>query len=283
MALGGGGARGFAHIGALRVLQREGIRIGQIVGTSMGSIIGAVYAQTQDAKLTEKKVKQFLQTQVFQQSNSDAPQSGPGSFMEQLADLLCKEKINTAEMREAMKQRDAGMTTALSELLSDGNIEGCKIPFAAVASDLLSGEEIILKKGSIVQSVLASSALPGVLSPVKLGDYFLVDGAATSSVPVRAARRLNSKQPVIAVDVSSQLAPFPELNNIFQLVMRSSAITGKCYQRQLVSDADVVIQPHVKLFNWSEFENIDDFIAEGEQAAIEQIEKIKKAAKISIL
>ncbi len=280
LALGGGGARGFAHIGVLRVLQREGIHIGQISGTSMGSIVGAVYAQTRDANITEEKLKRFLQAPIFQQSQSAVPvQSGPGSFLEQLANQFGQNET-LAEMQATIAQRDAAMKAALTELLSDGRIQECAIPYAAVASDLLSGEEVILTRGSIVQAVLASSALPGVFSPVKVDDYLLVDGAATSSVPVRAARFLKPKYKVVAVDVSAQLAPHPDLSNFFQIIMRSNAITGKCYQRQLVSEADVLIQPHVKLFNWSEFQNVDDFIAEGEQAAVKEILQIKKATKI---
>ena len=246
----------------------------------MGSIVGAVFAQTQDAGATESKLKQFLKNSIFQESQSDAPQSGPGSFMELVAGQMQQQKENASQMRAAIKERDAAMILALSELLSDGQIEESSIPYAAVASDLLSGEEIIMDRGSIVQSVLASSALPGILSPVKLADYLLVDGAATSSVPVRAAKSLQPRLKTIAVDVSAQLAPHPDLTNFFQIIMRSSAITGKCYQRQLVKEADVVIQPHVKLFNWSEFQNVDDFIAEGEQAAVKQLPQIKKATRI---
>lgn len=281
LALGGGGARGFAHVGVLRVLQNEGIEIGRITGTSMGSIVGAVYAQTRDARITETKLKQLLQTPVFQQSQNDVPhQSGPGSFMEQIFGQLQQQQKTGTDLQQSIKQRDAAVIEALRRLLSDASIEACKIPYAAVASDLLSGDEVILSRGSIVQAALASSALPGVFSPVAWDDKLLVDGAATSSVPVRAARSLQPKMKVIAVDVSAQLAPHPDLSGFFQIIMRSSAITGKCYQRQLVSEADVVIQPHVKLFNWSEFENVDDFIAEGEQAAVKQLPRIKKAARL---
>ena len=250
----------------------------------MGSIVGAVYAQSGDAQVTESKIKEFLQSSMFQQSQTEASQQGEtGSFLEQLTDQICREKENAAEMRASIQQRDEAMASALTELLGDARIEDCAIPYAAVASDLLSGEEVVLKQGPLVQAVLASSALPGILSPVPLKEFLLVDGAATSSVPVRAARSLNAKLKTVAVDVSAQLSPHPDLTNFFQIIMRSSAITGKCYQKQLISEADVLIQPHVKLFNWSEFQNIDDFIAEGEQAAVKKISQLRKATRVSIL
>ena len=152
----------------------------------MGSIVGAVYAQSGDAQVTESKIKEFLQSSMFQQSQTEASQQGEtGSFLEQLTDQICREKENAAEMRASIQQRDEAMASALTELLGDARIEDCAIPYAAVASDLLSGEEVVLKQGPLVQAVLASSALPGILSPVPLKEFLLVVGAASSSGPVR--------------------------------------------------------------------------------------------------
>ncbi len=206
--------------------------------------------------------------------------SGPGSFLEHIAEQLCRPRNDDNDPMQAIAQMDEGMTAALSELLSQDDIRECRIPFAAVASDLLSGEEVVLSQGPIVAAVLASSALPGVLSPVAIGDYLLVDGAATSAVPVRAAKKLAARSKVVAVDVSSQLSPHPDTDNIVQIIMRSSAITGKYYHEVLIREADVLVQPHVKLFSWSEFSNVEDFIAEGEQAAMKQLARIKKAVRI---
>ncbi len=263
------------------MLERERIPIGCIVGTSMGAIIGASYAQTMDSHIVESKIKQLLQLPLFQQPQSPAQQhSGPGSFLEHIAEQLCRPRYDDVDASNAISQMDEGMAAALSDLLSRGDIDDCLIPFAAVASDLVSGQEVILSNGPIVQAVLASSALPGVLSPVAIGDYLLVDGAATSAVPVRAAKKLNPRSKVVAVDVSSRLAPHPNTDNVLQIIMRSSAITGKCYHEELIKKADVLVQPHVKLFNWSEFGNVEDFIAEGEQAAVKQLHRIKKATGI---
>lgn len=280
LALGSGGARGFAHIGVLKVLERAGIPISQIVGTSMGAIIGGLYAQTRNTHVVEEKLKLFLKSPLFKQNQSEAAnQKSAGSWMEYIAETL-SEQLRPNETKERMQRMNIEMRNTLQELFPQPLIEQCLIPFAAVASDLRSGAEVVQTHGSIAEAVFASSAMPGVFAPVQKGDYLLVDGAATSSVPVHAARALAPSAKIIAVDVSSSLAPFFDEQNIVSVILRSSAVTGMWHHRDLVKEADVLIEPHVKLFSWSEFSNMDDFIAEGEQAALQKLPQIKKAMRL---
>jgi NTE family protein len=280
VALGGGGARGFAHIGVLRVLEKAGIPISQIVGTSMGAIVGGLYAQTLDSRLVEEKLKRFLESPIFKNNQSgDTKQKGAGSWLEHIAVTLCDQLRHPEELKQWMQRMNAEMMSTLQELFPHPGFEKCLIPFAAVASDLLSGEEVVQTSGSIVDAVFASAAMPGVFAPVPKGDYLLVDGAATSPVPVRAARALAPRAEIIAVDVSSQLAPSFDEQNVLSVILRSSAVTGMWHHRSLVKEADVLIEPHVKLFSWSEFSDMDDFIAEGEQAALQKLPQIIKAVR----
>ena len=281
LALGGGGARGFAHIGVLRVLEQAGIPISQIVGTSMGAIVGGLYAQTLDSHIVEEKLKLFLESPIFKNNQSEAEtRKGAGSWMEQIAERLCNQLRHSNETKERMQRMNLELMNTLQGLFPEPVIEKCRIPFAAVASDLRSGEEVVQTHGSIVDAVFASSAMPGVFAPVTKDDYLLVDGAATSPVPVRAARALALRAKIIAVDVSSQLAPFFDEQNVLSVILRSSAVTGIWHHRGLAKEADVLIEPHVKLFSWSEFSNMDDFIAEGEQAALQKLPLIKKAIRL---
>ena len=281
LALGGGGARGFAHIGVLRILEQKQIPIKLIAGTSMGAIVGALYAQLLDSFKVEEKIKEFLKSPLFQKSRKAHPtQTGPGSWMEHLSGQLMQQIQNPQQAAEHMATTDAEMLDALNMLLDDIDIRNTRLPFVAVASDLFTGRVVILRSGSIIKAVLASSAMPGILSPVEIDDHVLSDGAATSAVPIRAARSISPKAHVIAVDVSSQLSPYTSTNNPLNTILRNSAITGLCYHKELVKEADILIQPHVKLFSWSDFEHVEDFIAEGELATLKKIRAIRKLARI---
>lgn len=275
LALGGGGARGLAHIGVLRALETAQVPISLIVGASMGSIVGGLYAQTGDARVLEAKIREFLQSPLFQQ-HQQHPRKGPGSFLETMAASLCAQLEHEEQIQAQMKVISDEFMRTLKALFPQPMIEKCRIPYAAIAADLRSGEEIVLDSGSMAEAVYASSAMPGVFLPQERGEQLLVDGAATSAIPVRAARRLLPSAQVIAVDVSSQLAPQMDEHRLLGIILRSSAVTGLHYHQTLAAEADVLIRPHVKLFNWSEFDNIDDFIAEGEQAAIGKLPEIKK-------
>lgn len=279
LALGGGGARGFAHIGVLRILERENIPIKGIAGTSMGAIVGALYAQLKNSHRVEDKIKQFLKSPLFEHTQPTITKQKPLSLLDQLASELCDQLKDTEKMRQTQAFMDAEMSKAIGSLLGSSDIRDCQIPFAAVATDLRTGREVILAKGPLSQSVFASAAMPGFLSPVSLQGYLLTDGAATSAVPIRAARSLWPNVKVLGVDVSSELSSNPPLDNPIQIILRSSAITGSCYHDELIYEADILLQPRVKLFSWSEFDNLDDFIAEGEQAALKKLHHIKRATR----
>lgn len=241
----------------------------------MGAIIGALYAQTQDSHQVEEKIREFLKSPLFEKTHQSGIKKKSNSLLDQLASDLCEQLRDGDKIRQRTAFMDAEMSKALGVLLGGGDIRNSKIPFAAVATDLRTGREVVLSKGPMAQSVLASAAMPGFISPVALDGYLLTDGAATSAVPVRAARSLWPAK-VLAVDVSSQLSSNPPLDNAVQIVLRNSAITGARYHDELVKEADILLQPRVKLFSWSEFDNVDDFIAEGEQAALLNLKRIKK-------
>ncbi len=245
----------------------------------MGAIIGALYAQSRDSHQVEKKIREFLKSPLFEKSHPSEYNKKSNSLLNYLASELCEQLKDADKMRQMTAFMDAEMSKALGALLGGSDIRDSKIPFAAITADLRTGQEIILSKGPMAQSVLASASMPGFLSPVSLNGYVLTDGAATSAVPIRPARALWPKTKVLAVDVSSQLSSNPPLDNAVHVILRTSAITGACYHDELIKQADVLLQPRVKLFSWNEFDNIEDFIAEGEHAAFLKLKQIKKAAR----
>ncbi len=168
LALGGGAARGLAHIGVLRGLEEDGIEVVGIAGTSMGSIVGALAASGVGADEIED---------VFR-----------GVDWQTLGRIMLRSVVGEA------------FHDLLRETLGKGAIESLKIPFAAVCCDLDTGEEVVLREGSIADAVRASSAIPGILTPLKIGDRTLVDGAVVEPVPLTAARSLGTAS-VVAVNV----------------------------------------------------------------------------------
>ena len=176
LALGGGAARGLAHIGILRVLEREGVRIRAVAGTSIGAIIGGIYCA---GKLDE--YEEYIR-------GMDA------KGMLKLLDPVMK-KAGLLGGNRMMKR--------LYEILGERETGELKVPFTAVATDLHTGEEVRLHSGDLVETMRASMAIPGVFTPVKNGDRWLVDGGVSMPVPVGAARAMAQDLPVIAVNLNN--------------------------------------------------------------------------------
>lgn len=277
LALGGGGARGFAHIGILRVLEREHIKIGSITGTSMGAIIGAMYAQHSETSQVVNRLHNYLHSSHQKDKRSKTDKKDGQRWFDHVATLF-RDQVLLKDPKKMTFGLDK-LRDSLYYLLDDRRIEDTQIPFSAVATDVLTGEEVILKSGPILRAVAASSALPGVLPPVEYGSHLLIDGAATSAIPVHAAKKMSGHKKVIACDVSADLSSKPRLDNAVDILMRNSRITSQRYRQVIIKEADVLIQPDVGSFHWSHFENIDMFIKEGERAAEQKLSEIKRAAR----
>lgn len=176
LALGGGAARGVAHIGILQVLAERGIRVRGIAGTSIGAIIGGMYAADCMKPLVEYLLKLDAR-RMLRLLDPVVPRSG----------LFGGSRV----------------VDKMTDFAGDAQIQDLDLPFVAVASDLRTGQEVILREGSLVEAVRASFAIPGVFTPVQIGGRWLVDGGISSPVPIRAARNLFPDLPVIAVDLNN--------------------------------------------------------------------------------
>lgn len=218
LVLGGGAARGFAHIGVIRVLEQEKIPVDLIVGTSVGSLIGAIYAYDRNS---------------FE--------------LEWTAFSLDKESIFDYGLLNAF----GGMSVAKGEKLEAfvkakvpaANIEDLKIPFAAVATDLNRGTRVVLDKGSVAKAVRASSAIPGVFPPVSHQEKVLVDGGVIDNIPVSVAREKGADI-VIAVDIGEQVINF-NIVDIIDVMMQSITIMAAENAKFKKRDADVLIAPKI--------------------------------------
>lgn len=289
LALGGGGARGCAHIGVLKVLERENIPIDLIAGSSIGAVVGSLYATTGDAQKVEERFKQFLQSEEYQKSGLELfkRQEPAENFFGQVAKFV-KERIvvNLAQSKPSLVSSKR-LQAAMDFLIPDGRIEETKIPFYPVASNLLNGQQVIFKEGDLRSIVSASASIPGFLPPCAVNGYMLVDGSVVCPIPVEPARDLGADI-VIAVDVGQQLNEHADLNNVINIIFQANHMTARHFNLHLLRLADVVIRPNVGLVHWSEFKLLRYMVEEGERVAREALPKIqslvrRKSRKASLL
>jgi len=268
LALGGGGARGLAHIGVLKILEAHGIKIDVLAGTSIGALVGATYALEPQARLVEEKAEAFLNSPSYQQSGLDLfkKKKAAENFFGQVATFV-KERlvINLAQSRPSLV---GGWRIAkVAEfMLADKTFADLKMPFACVATDLDTGEEVVYQAGALREAVQASMSIPGFLPPVHYRGRRLVDGAVLAPVPIQACRNMGADI-VIAVDVSQGLNGVAETENVVDIIFRANTITNRALTNTLLEHAEVVIHPNVGHVHWAEFRDLRALVAEGERAA----------------
>jgi NTE family protein len=280
LALGGGGARGLAHLSVLRVLEENDIPIAAIAGTSIGSIIGASYALEPNIEKVQAQIKEFLNSPKFQESGLDLfkKKTAAENFFGQVATYV-KERIviNLAHSRPSLVGAWR-VTRAVETLLAGRRFEDCRIPFSCVATDLRTGEEVVFRKGELNKAVQASMSIPGFLPPVEYDGHLLVDGAVLSPVPVLPCRALGVDV-VIAVEVGQRLEKNGDLDSVIDIVFRASSITTRRYTEMLLEEADIIIRPEVGDVHWSEFSKMPRILAAGEAAAKEALPEIRRLVK----
>ena len=236
LVLGGGAARGFAHVGVIKVLEANGIVPDLIVGTSAGSLVGALYA------------------------------SGLNGFELQRV-ALSVEESTFADWTLAGRGLIRGEAIAhfVNTQLKQTTIEKLPRGLAIVATDLRTGEPIVFQRGDTGTAVRASSAVPGIFNPVRIGDREYVDGGLTHPVPAAVARRLGADV-VIAVDISAK-PDGRELSGTVDVLLQTFTIMGARVAQYELAAADVVIRPALGQIRGTDFSARNVAILEGERAA----------------
>jgi NTE family protein len=246
LALGGGFARGFAHLGVLQVLEQNRIPISFIAGTSVGSILGAAYA-------------------------SGAP----------LARIIAT--CRTLRFRDIARWRVSRLGLASNHRLGDlieqvfesKCFEDLQIPMAVVATDLANGEPVVFTHGNLCEAIRASCAFPGLFEPVQIGTRYLADGGLVAQVPTCAARELGATR-VIGVSVGLEDGHRGAPSNIFQVVCRAVSAAQKHQLEIWERHADLVLRPDVQSLAWDDFDRADEAIEAGAAAARRALPRIQK-------
>ncbi len=272
LALGGGGARGFAHFGVLQVLLEEGIFPQALAGTSMGAIVGAVYSVGQDLR----RVLGLLSSLDLQEALGLPP--SPRSVAEE---AIVESLIGRIKRRAWWEINSARTTRFLAflRLLTQGKrFEELPLPFVAVACDLLSGEEVRIREGPIYLGVGASAAIPGLLGPIRWKGRFLVDGGVVNNIPVEVAAELGNI--VLAVDVSAPLGPEP--HSLVDVALRAYDITARTLQEYQIRMAKeklgenlLLIKPEVGHIGLLEFARLTEAVEAGRAAAKAVVSELK--------
>lgn len=268
LVLGGGGARGLAHIGVLKVFQREQIPVDLIAGTSMGGLVGALYAAGVPIETVEKEISRL---------------SHP---MEQIK--LVDLHISAAGLSVSGRRIYHFMADLLGEDLTFADL---RLPLSMVSVDILTGRDVVLQGGLVIDAVRATISVPGVFDPVDLGDYRLVDGGVLDNVPVDVARAMGATR-TIAVDVlpsfsrnrpglqpieSGLQLPFAPLalNEVYNVIMIMIAALTDCRLREYPPDLLICPELPAEVTLLSGFGRAEEIIAAGESAAEEALPQIR--------
>ena len=245
-ALGGGGARGMSHIGVIKVLEEHGLFPEVIAGTSIGALVGALYAGGLKA--------------------SEIEQWALGVDWKRMA-LLVDPGLSVSGLIHGKR-----ITSMLKSLLGDVTFSDLKLGFACVATDILNGQEVVLDSGPVIKAVRASISVPGILTPVKVGGRYLVDGGLVNEVPVSTCRHMGAEY-VVGVNVVPGPAGMLQESKskrpptLVKVLSQSLLIAGHRAAIQNMEDADLAISPAVGRIGFFQFDKAAEAIAAGEEAA----------------
>jgi NTE family protein len=265
IALGGGAARGFAHIGVLEILDKENIPVDMMAGTSAGAVVGALYAQGISAAQIKKMVLEMDGFKRFQLVDISLPKTG----------FLAGKKI----------------TELLKSFIGDVEFSDLDIPFACTATDIMTGEEIIINNGPVLDAVRASISVPIIFAAVKYKERFLVDGGLMDQVPVDVIKDMgpditigvnvtprisNTRKRLYIDDVTPYKQQIEKEPNMYTIMMNYMSIVNTKAAEASLKRADIIIEPRLSGISFTDFRKAEQCILEGEFAGIDALLDIKK-------
>lgn len=248
LVFGGGGARGFSHIGVLKALEEFNLKFDYIAGTSAGSIIGALVAAGKNWK------------EIYEEAKK-----------------LKTKDIRTSKIPLVPSKTD-GIQTLVRSILGDINIEDLPTPFSAVAVNIKTTKEVCLSHGNLAKAIAGSCCVPGVFVPVEFGDMLLCDGGLQNTIPADIPRYFGCDY-VVAVDCHKERTYGTDSQKLFDVLSCSIRILMKSNAVKGYVNADVVIAPETKRFKATKTEGVDEMVEEGYRAAIDAMPEIMKLFK----
>jgi NTE family protein len=281
LALSGGSARALSHLGVIQEIERRNMKFDLIVGTSMGAVIGGLYAFFGDSAKVIERLKNLFESELFLKTafnavDEDFVFASPDGFFNRFMWLFKQGVFYTRTMLHTEMVADELYDGLLSILIPDVLIEDLRVPFASVAMDLQTGEEIVLTRRSLRRAIAASSSIPGMFPAIRINGRMLVDGGWADNVPVAPAIALGAHF-VLAVDATHDIegiAIHPK--SALTVLLRCHEITGILLTRHRKSAADVLIVPEIGDIFWADFKSLDHCLAAGRKAFEEKASAISK-------
>lgn len=281
LALGGGGVRGFAHIGVLKVLKENNFPIDLIVGSSMGTIVGGAFCLYQDVDFLKQKVREVIHSKEIKELESFLADSEPqekkiiiGKFLNLIKEIYL---WNIKRTKKWLVESQSLIDLIKRVIPQDARFSDTKIPFACVATDLLSGQNLILKEGRLLEAVLASCSIPGIFPPVKINNRLLVDGGIVSLVPSLCAKRLGADF-IIGVNVEG-LRLKDNFRSGMDILFQTDRIMAHHLNRANLSQCDFVISPEISSLSWADFSKADYCIQKGIEATQRHLPQLKQSIR----
>ncbi|WP_241507205.1 patatin-like phospholipase family protein [Aquimarina sediminis] len=280
LVLSGGGAKGLAHIGALKVIEESGVRIDYIGGTSMGAIVGALYASGYRAS----ELDSIFRTVDFNAFIQDELPRNAKTFYERedsekyaISLPFDKFKIDLPKGLSKGQNFYNQFSRYAAHVSEIRDFNDLPIPFFCMSTNIETGEQVLLDKGYLPEAVAASGALPSVFSPVELNGILMTDGGVANNYPVKEIREKGAEI-VIGVDVQDSLMSKSQLNSVTDIMLQISNFRTYNAMKDKVSETDVYIKPSITDFSVISFDQADQIITNGEKAAFANYEKLKEIA-----
>ena len=248
LCLGGGGSRGYAHVGAIRALTEAGIKIDIVNGTSIGAIMGGMYALYLDVDEMTSRIKEVVDSihvnhfNLFRHSAD-----GPTFLKNWLTEAVC----DVASLKQSLQSHKNNIK-ALALLFGEYRFKDTKIPFSAISTDLVTGQSVIIKRGKLVDGILASASLPGIFPPVKRGKKLLVDGFVLANIPVAELRQQGADF-IISIELVE--SPSVDYKNGLELLYYVESLKQKQLEQWAINESDFHFKIDLSEFDSSHFEN----------------------------
>ena len=279
IALGGGGVRGAAHVGVLQEIDNAGIKIDRISGVSAGAVIGCLYAYSQDAKWIEDHFRNIWSSRSLSGLTSKTffDNGSTKSFIGAVKRTLTDYVIALMSLHRNSLIKNDQLREILELLVPVNNFDQLKIPLKIISTDIASGKDVISEEGNLIDALIKSCSIPGIMEPVIEGKRVIVDGGVSMPIPIYPL--LEICDVTVAVDIG--VYKFDNLTNpnAKSIKIRSDIITSNRLKLKLVSDADLVIRPDTNGLHWSRFDAGEILLENGKIEGRKQISNLNNLIK----
>ncbi|HZL98950.1 MAG TPA: patatin-like phospholipase family protein [Planctomycetota bacterium] len=276
LVLGGGGFKGLAHLGVLRVLQAEELPVGRVVGTSVGALLGATYCHFGDAESALDHVRRFLASEGFRPHSMIGFRRRPGRLplVHRLMAGIRRQVALERIFRRSSAFGGGALRTFVRHLVPRADIADLRVPLAVCALDLRAGQPVLLSRGDLRTAVTASAAVPGFFPPVEWEGSLLCDAGIVDNLPTAAARAAGAVR-LVAIDLSHSLGALRPTVSGMEILLYAQEVSTRLANASRAGAADIVLRPELDGRHWLDTSQLDTVIDAGERAARQALPSLR--------